>query len=200
MHLARLTTSNIEIFWNAHRLLKMFAKLKKKVLEEGEAGGPERLAFSPRKLPGGAVAVRSPPGVGGSPSFGGGTGDEGDGVGGERGGEGGEKEIGTKTEEAKPLLMQSIDLVRKLGLPRTLSCQNLSITFLSALPYFLPPLLPVIPPFFPFSSSPTCSTLPPSPPTYNPASHKRQSTRNYCREYPSSSKVEMSSLHLTHNR
>ena len=40
----------------------MFARLKKKVLEEEEAaGGPERLGFSPRKLPGGAVAVRSPP-------------------------------------------------------------------------------------------------------------------------------------------
>lgn len=42
----------------------MFAKLKKKVLEEEEAaGGPERLSFSPRKLPGGPVAVRSPPAV-----------------------------------------------------------------------------------------------------------------------------------------
>lgn len=47
----------------------MFAKLKKKVQEEEEAGGSERLPFSPRKLPGGAVAVRSPSGTG--PSFGG---------------------------------------------------------------------------------------------------------------------------------
>lgn len=86
----------------------MFAKLKKKVLEEGEAGGPERLGFSPRKLPGGAVAVRSPPEVVAASS--GGGGDEFDGAKGE--GEGGEreKEVETKTEETKPLLLQSIDL------------------------------------------------------------------------------------------
>ena len=46
----------------------MFTKLKKK-LEEGESGGPERLSFSPRRLPGGAVAVRSPPADGTAPSL-----------------------------------------------------------------------------------------------------------------------------------
>ena len=88
----------------------MFAKLKKKVLEEGEAGGPERLAFSPRKLPGGAVAVRSPPGDGNSPSLGGHEGGGGDGE-----GQGGEKVKETKAEtvEVKPLPLQSIDLVRE---------------------------------------------------------------------------------------
>lgn len=83
----------------------MFAKLKKK-LEEGEAGGPERLSFSSRKLPGGAVAVRSPTGVVASSA---GGDDEVDSV--KEEGEG-EKEVVTKTEEAKPLLLQSIDLVR----------------------------------------------------------------------------------------
>lgn len=41
----------------------MFARLKKQVLEDGVAGPSERLQFSPRKLPGGPVAVRSPPEV-----------------------------------------------------------------------------------------------------------------------------------------
>ena len=89
----------------------MFAKLKKRVLEEGEAGAPERLAFSPRKLPGGAVAVRSPPGEGAPASIG--EGGEGVSVRDEKGGEeegGGVEKV--KTEQIKPLPSQTIDLVR----------------------------------------------------------------------------------------
>lgn len=128
----------------------MFAKLKKKVLEEGEAGGPERLGFSPRKLPGGAVAVRSPPEVVAAASVGGD--EEVDGVKGEGEGGEGEKEVETKTEEAKPLLLQSIDLVRTL---------NYLLLYYVTLCPFAP------------------SIRLPFPPTCNPVSHKKQSTRSY---------------------
>lgn len=119
----------------------MFAKLKKKVLEEGEAGGPERLGFSPRKLPGGAVAVRSPSGVMAAASVGGG--DEEDGVKGEGEGGEGEKEVATKTEEAKPLLLQSIDLVRT-----SFSFRNYLLHYVTQCPFSLashcPSLSPAI--------------------------------------------------------
>lgn len=89
----------------------MFAKLKKRVLEEGEAGTPERLAFSPRKLPGGAVAVRSPPGEGAPASIG--EGSEGSSVLDEKRGEGeGGNVEKVKTEQMKSLPPQTIDLVR----------------------------------------------------------------------------------------
>ncbi|CAI8002218.1 hypothetical protein GBAR_LOCUS3354 [Geodia barretti] len=80
----------------------MFAKLKKKVLEEEEAaGGPERLSFSPRKFPGGPVAVRSPPAVGPLPPLPG-EGEE------EKKPEGdAEKE---KNKEEKPHPLQSVNL------------------------------------------------------------------------------------------
>ena len=80
----------------------MFAKLKKKVLEEEEAaGGPERLSFSPRKLPGGPVAIRSPPAAG--PPLPG-EGEEENKPDGEA-----EKE---KKEEEKPQPLQSVNLVK----------------------------------------------------------------------------------------
>ena len=84
----------------------MFAKLKKKVLEEGEAGGTERLPFSPRKLPGGAVAVRSPPGAG--PSLGGEVKSES--VHAEKKGEEEKREKANK-EETQPIPPPTVDLV-----------------------------------------------------------------------------------------
>ena len=114
----------------------MFAKLKKKVLEEGETGAPERLPFSPRKLPGGAVAVRSPPGVGTPASFG--EGGWGESVRGEKGGEGeGEKAEKVKTEQMKPLPPQTIDLVRT----KLCSYSHSLPPTLSSLPPSLPPSL-----------------------------------------------------------
>ena len=81
----------------------MFAKLKKKVLEEEEAaGGPERLSFSPRKFPGGPVAVRSPPAVGPLPPLPG-EGEE------EKKSEGDAEK--KKNKEEKPHPLQSVNLV-----------------------------------------------------------------------------------------
>ena len=82
----------------------MFAKLKKKVLEEEEAaGGPERLGFSPRKLPGGAVAVRSPPAVAEEPTLP---------AAGDGGTENEEVEREKKEKEAEPQPLQSVNMVK----------------------------------------------------------------------------------------
>lgn len=91
----------------------MFAKLKKK-LEEGEAGGPERLSFSPRRLPGAAVAVRSPPADGNPPSLGGREGEsaQGDGRGNESAVEERERARKVESDDVKPLPLESIDMVR----------------------------------------------------------------------------------------
>ena len=92
----------------------MFAKLKKK-LEEGEAGGPERLSFSPRRLPGAAVAVLSPPADGNPPVLGGREGEsaQGDGRRGESAAEEeGERERKVEPDDVKPLPLESIDMVR----------------------------------------------------------------------------------------
>ena len=84
-------------------LRNMFAKLKKKVLEEEEAAGtPERLSFTPRKLPGGAVAVRSPPAVGDRPPLPGESEEE------KKPERDAEKE---KKEEEKPHPLQNVNLV-----------------------------------------------------------------------------------------
>ena len=85
----------------------MFAKLKKK-LEEGESGGPERLAFSPRKLPGGAVAIRSPPADGTPHGV-----DDSKPEAETRREEVKENEGNKKKEDVKSFSVESIDLVRK---------------------------------------------------------------------------------------
>ena len=101
----------------------MFAKLKKKVLEEGEAGGPELVPFSPRKLPGGAVAVRSPPEV---PSLSGGTESESESVRGEGKVDGVTvKQKEEEKEEVKPL--ESVSLVGTLPSTHYAFCFVLSL-------------------------------------------------------------------------
>ena len=88
----------------------MFAKLKKK-LEEGESGGPERLPFSPRKLPGAAVAVRSPTAETTAHNF-----SDSNGVGTrEEAEEVREKEGERVKKDVKPLPVENIDLVRQLA-------------------------------------------------------------------------------------
>ena len=82
----------------------MFARLKKKVLEEEEAaGGPERLGFSPRKLPGGAVAVRSPPATAEQPPVAGASEKEAES---QTGGEG-------NKEETRSQPLENLNLVRR---------------------------------------------------------------------------------------
>ena len=113
----------------------MFTKLKKK-LEEGEPGGPERLSFSPRRLPGGAVAVRSPPADGTAPSLTNGPNvqSRSDSVDGKQGRAAepakeevaGERARKERAEEQKPV--DSIDLVSETEILVVSSCNLYMIT------------------------------------------------------------------------